>query len=519
MSFLRRLLRRQDGITLVMSIGILGVLTMTGTALIYYSSTNARTAEYSDDKSSAYDLAEAGINEMMAILSRPENNSLNKYLLGYQNGGTVVHTTHTYDRGTVEWWGTLDEAAATWALTSVGRIKNSTGSSAADATRTLSAQVPVTPTTTQPLNNPSWNYIYSTRTGNLCDMTLDNTVSVKTRLYVAGNLCLKQSANIVGGTNVSVVVRGSIDQYSSQNFVGSSTTPVHELSVGNGCEWFNNTAHSPCQNGAGSSGFDNVWASTITSNPVLLQAPVADWDGWYLNASPGPYYPCTTQSGTVPTFDNDQGSAQAPDVTKRNTSVAGVFNLVGSSSYTCKTAGGELSWNPTSSNSDTYGPAKTLTIRGTIFIDGYVKIEPSTAGTTYQYSGQGALYVSGTVVVKNVDFCGGVTSDGSDCDFSAWDPNTELLTFVANGSGGQTDVGSGVSIEIKSAHFQGALYGTNKIQLDTSSKVDGPLVGSEVVLGQSIQTDDFQTITTVPVGMPGNPAVYAQPNPPRLYSG
>ena len=50
MSFLRRLLRRQDGITLVMAIGVLGVLTMTGTALIYYSSTNARTAAYSDDK-------------------------------------------------------------------------------------------------------------------------------------------------------------------------------------------------------------------------------------------------------------------------------------------------------------------------------------------------------------------------------------------------------------------------------------------------------------------------------------
>jgi hypothetical protein len=39
------------------------------------------------------------------------------------------------------------------------------------------------------------------------------------------------------------------------------------------------------------------------------------------------------------------------------------------------------------------------------------------------------------------------------------------------------------------------------------------------VLGQSIQTDDFETIVTVPVGMPGNPAVYAQPNAPELYAG
>jgi Tfp pilus assembly protein PilX len=129
MSFLRRLLRRQDGITLIMAIGVLGVLTMAGTSLIYYSSTNARMAALSEDKSSAYDLAEAGINEMMAILSRPENNALNKYILGEQANGTVTHTTQTYDGGTVEWWGTLSQSvtgASTWTLTSIGKVKNPT---------------------------------------------------------------------------------------------------------------------------------------------------------------------------------------------------------------------------------------------------------------------------------------------------------------------------------------------------------------------------------------------------------
>jgi len=72
MSFLRRLLRRQDGITLVMAVGILGVLTVSGTTLIYYSSTNARSVSYSTANASAYDLAESGINEMMSILSKQE---------------------------------------------------------------------------------------------------------------------------------------------------------------------------------------------------------------------------------------------------------------------------------------------------------------------------------------------------------------------------------------------------------------------------------------------------------------
>ena len=83
-----------------MAIGILGVLTISGTTLVYYSNSNARSAEFSKDNSSAYDLAEAGINEMAAILNNPANNALNKYLL--------PSTTHTYDGGTVQWSGTLD---------------------------------------------------------------------------------------------------------------------------------------------------------------------------------------------------------------------------------------------------------------------------------------------------------------------------------------------------------------------------------------------------------------------------
>ena len=123
--------------------------------------------------------------------------------------------------------------------------------------------------------------------------------------------------------------------------------------------------------------------------------------------------------------------------------------------------------------------------------------------------------------MKNANLCGGVS--GSDCDFSTWNPNTELLTIVANGDGtgatAQNDVPIGVSIELKGSHFQGGFYATGNLQLDTTSKVDGPMVARAVILGQSITTDDFPLITNVPAGMPGNPAVYAQPDKPQLYSG
>ena len=66
-------------------------------------------------------------------------------------------------------------------------------------TKTLRATIPVVPVTTQPLNNPSWNYIFSRNTGSGlvlsgCDMTLQNSVNVTSPLYVMGNLCLKNTA-------------------------------------------------------------------------------------------------------------------------------------------------------------------------------------------------------------------------------------------------------------------------------------------------------------------------------------
>jgi Tfp pilus assembly protein PilX len=512
MSFLRRLLRRQDGITLIMAIGVLGVLTMAGTSLIYYSSTNARMAALSEDKSSAYDLAEAGINEMMAILSRPENNALNKYILGEQSNGTVTHTTQTYDGGTVEWWGTLSQSvtgASTWTLTSVGKVKNPTGATASQVTRTLSAKVPVVPSYTQPLNNPSWNFIYSRATGSTCDMTIQQSVLVNSPLYVAGNLCLENTAAISAGP---LVVHGSLTMTQSANYAGTSSTPLNQLHVKNGCKWKNNAQHNPCQQGDGASGFDNVWATVLDNTPASSPAPAPDWDAWYLNANPGPYYSCLTTSGTPPAFDNDQGSATSPSATHRNNSLTTVQDLTPSSSYTCQGSGGTLSWNAST---------HVLTANGTIFIDGSAKINNGAVNT---FTGSATIYVSGTLLIKSSKMCQATTGSGSSmtCTTTGWNPAEKMLVFVVNGNGSggspQSQVSAGDSVQVVSAYAQGALYGTNAIDLDTTSQFDGPLDGSTVKLGQSTSSS-FPGLSFVPAGMPGNPEVYAQPQAPQLYAG
>jgi Tfp pilus assembly protein PilX len=508
MSFLRRLLRRQDGITLIMAIGVLGVLTMAGTSLIYYSSTNARSVSYSSSNANSYDLAEAGINEMMSILSRPENNALNKYILGEQANGSVTHTTHTYDGGTVEWWGTLNQSvagASTWSLTSIGRVKNPTGTKVSQVSRTLTAKVPVIPSYTQPLNNPSWNFIYSRGTGSTCDMTIQNSVVVRSPLYVAGNLCLTNTASITAGP---LIVQGSLTMSQSSNFAGTSATPLNQLHVRNGCQWKNNSPHNPCQQGAGSSGFDNVWASSISNNPASSPAPAPDWDPWYLNANPGPYYGCLQTSGTPPTFDNDQGAATAPNAAKRNNSIPTVQDLTPSSSYSCKGSAGELSWNAST---------HVLTANGTIFIDGSVQVQNGAVNT---FTGSATIYISGTFLMKNSSLC--QATSGGTCTTTGWDPAQRMLVFVVNGNGSggspQSQVNAGDSAQLVSAYGQGAIYATKAIELGTTSQFDGPLDGSTVSLGQSTSSS-FPGLSFVPAGMPGNPEVYAQPQAPQLYAG
>jgi hypothetical protein len=356
--------------------------------------------------------------------------------------------------------------------------------------------VQVIATLTQPLNNPAWNYIYATHpaTPGVCDEIIQQSVTVASPLYVNGNLCLQNTATIVSGP---LDVKGSLTLTQKQNAVGSSSARLNDVHIGGGCQWQNNAFHNPCQGAV-----DNVYATTLDSTPSPITPPVVYWDAWYQNASPGPYFPCTTPTGTVPMFDNDQGAV--PDLTRRNNSVGTAFNLTPSASYSCTTAAGQLSWNATT---------RVLTVAGTIFIDGSAYIQN---GAVNSYNGQATLYLSGTFLQKNSKLCAGLNAAGTDCDTAHWDPNSELLAIVANGSGGQ--VNSWDSEQIVSGTYQGALYATHGIDTDTTSNVDGPMCGEVVNLGQSVTTS-FPTITTVPVGMPSNPTVYAQPLAPVYLNG
>ena len=58
----------------------------------------------------------------------------------------------------------------------------------------------------------------------------------------------------------------------------------------------------------------------------------------------------------------------------------------------------------------------------------------------------------------------------------------------------------------------------NVVDIGTTAIVDGPLDGSTVILGQS-SNSTFSGFTFVPVGMPGNPTVYALAQLPQVTGG
>jgi Tfp pilus assembly protein PilX len=567
---MRNLLKDQSGIALVMSVGMIAVLSIVGTTTLVYTTSNARSGVVSKENERAFSLAEAGLNNAMAVLSLPTNNALDSTLLPSTE---ATASSYTYEGGTAKWYGTLDRGAAMWTITSLGLYDNPTGTGAAQVRRKLVAKVPIVPTNTQANNNPAWNYIYARQTGNTCDVTLYNNLMGQSRFYVAGNLCLENNVDML---SESLIVQGNLDLANNAD-VGTSSSRV-EAYVGGNCRYGGGSWATPC---TGNQDSRHIFSKLMPGGTVgvnnvapVIPEPTADFDVWYEDAAPGPAQSCTASSGTPPTFDNNYPN--------RNNSL-GTFELTAASSYSCRVgpganttlsgamdasqttltvassvgfpattfririddellnvtggfgtntwtvsrgANGTTAASHSTSQTVTWDDAntigmilwnattKTLTVKGTIFIDGSARI---TNGTVNKYDGQSTIYLSGVFYINNNSrLCGGVS--GSECAFAAWNPNNELLTIVTNSSGGSAGVGNGILIE-NNAQFQGGLFATYDVEFTNNARSDGPIVGRTVKLYNNVQNDQFPTITSVPAGMPGNPIVYAQPNPPQMFAG
>jgi hypothetical protein len=543
-------LRDERGIALVMAIGILFVLTISLTTVIYVTSASARHAERSNAGQKAHALAEAGIHDAFAVLNAnypndpavtgqpwpgnwcllhpqpiaPEANAVITSFPGNFIPGATADTpcggapfTGAPDAGrpneTVTWWGRLravNDMGLAWVIRSTGSVPNPTGPGASAVTRTLTVKVPVIRPTGQVVPPGILDWVYSGG-----DMTFDQKTNIESPLFIDGNLMLRNQGEVRGPLHVmgnltldnpqveikptAKVAVGGMTTVSKGKFGANGTGKrVSEAHLAGGC-----AGKATCGWDA-----DNIFVEPTKRDQFMPPVPPAvealranptnwiNWSYWYQGASPGPMWNCDTPTGDPPIFDED-------GVMNNN---APTFDLTGKD-YTCRTLAGELSWKTST---------KKLTVKGTIFIDG----SASASNKDATYEGEGTIYLSGTYVHDtNARLCAVrcETSDGWDPS-GGWDPDkpeTSLLVIVANGG-----VPGGTSIEVKSAAFQGALIGTNGVTVLTQSNVVGPMVSvtGSVSPGQG-GTFLFPKINFAPTGTPGNPPPPSIVLEPREFEG
>jgi Tfp pilus assembly protein PilX len=450
----RRRLCREDGVALVLSLGLSSVLAIVGTTTIAYTTGNEHSSHYSKATKTTQALAEGGLHYAYSTLYNSSTPTM---------PGAVPSTTVSLNGGTVTYSGVLNDD--TWTLSGVARLPNPTGS--AEIVRSVRGKVSVGSSQQGTSNNAIWNYVYADSLGSCT--TLGNSVNVNVPMYIRGDLCLQNSASFTG----TVLQVGGTIQLNNTSTVGFSGANVEQAHVGGGCRLGSSGPFtSPC------GPEQRVYGTTVDANPTGLVKPPVDLAGWYANSIPGPLHPCTT--GSFPGgFDND---------TTMNRSRPTV-SLTPSTAYDCTVTSdgqivGRIAWN---------AATKALTMAGTIFFDG--DIEFSNLTEAY-YTGRATIYSSGTITMRNSTKVCGVVGCGAD-----WNASQNLLAFVA---GSSTDA-VGVSIE-QSSTFQGAIYAVNDYSEGNSARVWGPIIARQLFFQNSVENH------YVPLGtlLPGMPATYEE---------
>src|SRR6266496_4075939 len=137
-----RFLRRQDGIALIISMGVLSMLTITGTTVMVYTTSNTKTSELSRSNERSFSLSEAALNDAMAVLANPDNDALKQATLPSTE---ATASSIQYEGGTAKWWGVLDSSTNVWTVSAVGLYDDPTGPGLPQVRRLLTAIVPVVP--------------------------------------------------------------------------------------------------------------------------------------------------------------------------------------------------------------------------------------------------------------------------------------------------------------------------------------------------------------------------------------
>jgi predicted acyltransferase (DUF342 family) len=413
-------------------------------AIFTYSVSNQKSAERARADQKAHGLAEAGLSYAFSTLLNIGPPYLYAPLLG--GSGQTVSLTG----GTARYWGTL--SGTTWTLYGEGTVANPSGPGSNPVVRTVSVQAAITTATTADMR--PWDYLFVDQPSGC--ITMGNSVTMDVSLYIRGNLCLENNAQI---NSPAVHLIGNLSVNNSAQ-IGSVADPIDEFEATGTCSY----SGVPLTCGP----LTHVYADSIGLTPPVLTKPTIDLAGWYSNTENavgylGPAQNCTT--GSFPGgFDNDS---------TLNVSLGDV-DLTPSTAYDCqRVVNGEtvaqIKWEP--------GSPGTLTIKGVIYFDGDLTWSNLNLIT---YDGKGVIYASGEIVIRNrADLCGVAACD------STWDPRVDLIVLIAGSLVSQTltDPTSG---EIGNhVNFQGAIYTVTDYVMDNNTTVWGPVITRSASIANS----------------------------------
>jgi Tfp pilus assembly protein PilX len=516
--FARDRLRQEDGIALVMALGITVVLIIFVTSMISYTSSNSRAARLSTSDLMARQYADAGLNAAYSMIVNQKatvgGNPAAANMLGCNgvagaadvNGpsnctspaakiicvaaaaGCVVGAAgsaalYGYYSGTNPTvFNGVSVAASTWLLISSGYARNPQGTS---VIKTTTATV-----TISPLNAGAvaavWNHMFITSPlTSGCSVDFGgNNMTITDPLYVIGNMCISGQNTTVqetSGQPIDLMVGGKLVLNGSGSKVGTdSTHPITSGVIAGGCTIISVAmATTACDSGSYS-----YWVGAKDTF-IPQQAPemlAVDITTDYNNSDPGPKHPCTAGGLAASTFDND--------TTQNGTNAS--FELLPSSSYTCVSVSpgtGVMSWNNTT---------KMLTINGNVFLDGNLTI-----GQSGTYTGSGVIEAAGTIMINGnaTVFCATFPCNTA---VNAWQGTSgfnSMLTLVALKSNT-----TAITFTNNSQTFQGSLWtqpSSTMTFVKNGVTVEGPIsVGSFDASFNNAVFKPLPVIKNMPVGAP-----------------
>ncbi len=179
---LRRLVRDEDGIALVMALAIVLVLSVTTTGILVAGTANQRTTFVSDEQRQAFAIAQEGLAYAEGCLYAAAANHTSPLC-------TSPLDLPSQPVGRGQYYARVGGDGHTWTMYGTGTVGGVTQSVKAQA------DVPSPVTTTQ---TGVWNYVYADAAGTSCATYMNGSVTISVPLMTRGDLCFAGNLTYTG---------------------------------------------------------------------------------------------------------------------------------------------------------------------------------------------------------------------------------------------------------------------------------------------------------------------------------